>query len=711
MKNIYLFFLALFISLQSFSQTGPITGSLSVCVGSSTTLGCTPPGGTWSSSNPATASIGSSSGIVTGVAPGVVTITYAAGGSISVASFTVNPVPSPIICPSTGCNVCVGDSVTVTDTTLGGSWSSSNTSVATVGSSTGIVTGVSTGTIILTYMLPTGCYVTVPFTVNPSPTLYTVTGGGSYCAGGPGLPVGLSGSQSGVSYQLYCGTSPVGGPVSGTGSAISFGLQTSACIYTVVATFTSTLCTATMTGSATVTINPVPTAIACPTTGCSVCVGSTITLTDGVIGGTWSSSNTAVATIGSGSGIVTGVSAGVVTITYTLPGGCYTTTTVTVNPGPGPITGITTVCAGSMTTLSSTPGGGTWSISPLTVATIGSSSGVVTGVSAGTATVTYTLPTGCATTTTITVNITPTITSLTSICISSSITLTGTPAGGTWTSSNTAVATVGSFSGLVTGITTGTAIIMYTLPGGCAAKDTVTVVSSPAPIVGSGSILCVFGTITLTDGTPGGVWSSSNPSVASVGSSTGVVTGIAAGTVTITYSLGGGCLVTTTITVNPLPAPITGPNSVCAGNSITLSDGTPGGTWSSSGTYATVNSTSGVVTGVVAGIETITYTLPSGCYTTTTVTVAPIPCTLGIPNTATGKVELFPNPAFDELTIKTGEGAYNSFTIANSVGQILMQQSLSAGETTINVKALPPAIYYITIRGDNGVVVKRFVKN
>ncbi|MFI5196699.1 MAG: hypothetical protein ACHQD8_06390, partial [Chitinophagales bacterium] len=41
--------------------------------------------------------------------------------------------------------------------------------------------------------------------VNPQPSVYVVTGGGSYCAGGSGVHVRLSGSNSGISYQLYNG--------------------------------------------------------------------------------------------------------------------------------------------------------------------------------------------------------------------------------------------------------------------------------------------------------------------------------------------------------------------------------------------------------------------------------------------------------------------------------------------------------------------------
>src|SRR5206468_7796088 len=95
-------------------------------------------------------------------------------------------------------------------------------------------------------------------TVNPLPTAFTVTGGGSYCAGGAGVAVGLSGSQSGVSYQLKKDAVNTGSPVSGTGSALSFGNQTAAGTYTVEATNATTACRQAMSGSVAVSVNPVP---------------------------------------------------------------------------------------------------------------------------------------------------------------------------------------------------------------------------------------------------------------------------------------------------------------------------------------------------------------------------------------------------------------------------------------------------------------------
>ncbi len=115
--------------------------------------------------------------------------------------------------------------------------------------------------------------------------------------------------------------------------------------------------------------------------------------------------------------------------------------------------------------------------------------------------------------------------------------------GGTWSSSNTAVATVNA-SGDVTGVAAGTATITYSVAAtspcttAATATRTVTVVAPPNAGTLSGSQnVCGTGTTTFaSNGDTGGTWSSSNTAVATVNAS-GDVTGVAAGTATITYSV------------------------------------------------------------------------------------------------------------------------------------------------------------------------------
>lgn len=114
--------------------------------------------------------------------------------------------------------------------------------------------------------------------VQPSPLAYNVTGGGEYCAGGNGVMIGLSGSQTGRIYELFLDGAPTGQVVSGTGAAISFGYQISGGNYTVLATNPSTTCDYEMIGSKNVVVNPLP--IADAGTDVSILSG-TSTLLDG----------------------------------------------------------------------------------------------------------------------------------------------------------------------------------------------------------------------------------------------------------------------------------------------------------------------------------------------------------------------------------------------------------------------------------------------
>src|ERR1019366_8954106 len=92
--------------------------------------------------------------------------------------------------------------------------------------------------------------------------------------------------------------------------------------------------------------------------------------------------------------------------------------------------------------------------------------------------------------------------------------------------------------------------------------------------------VCAGATLALSDATPGGIWSASN-SHAAINSTSGLVTGIAPGLDTISYTLGGGCAAVTVVTINPAPI-ISGVASVCVGATTTLFPTPPGGTWSAS---------------------------------------------------------------------------------------------------------------------------------
>ncbi len=100
-----------------------------------------------------------------------------------------------------------------------------------------------------------------------------------------------------------------------------------------------------------------------------------------------------------------------------------------------------------------------------------------------------------------------------------------------------------------------------------------------------------------------------------------------ADTFTIQVSDGNGGTATTTIyvTVNAIPAAITGADSVCFGAMTTLTEDSTGGTWSSSNAAVAAVGSTGIVQGVSHGTATITYAFATGCNATFAETVNRIP--------------------------------------------------------------------------------------
>lgn len=151
------------------------------------------------------------------------------------------------------------------------------------------------------------------------------TGGTIMCTAGNGS-LGLGGNSSATCYGggggggFYGGG---GGSTAGGGGGSSYTHPTLATSVTHTSGFRSA-------SNGIITITP-----ACsPVTGGTIvgpssrCVGTSTTLTDsaGSTGGTWSSSNPSIASIDSLTGVVTAVSPGAVTITYTVSNACHTST-------------------------------------------------------------------------------------------------------------------------------------------------------------------------------------------------------------------------------------------------------------------------------------------------------------------------------------------------------------------------------------------------
>lgn len=147
----------------------------------------------------------------------------------------------------------------------------------------------SPGTTATSYVVPAGTVLNcspqvltslllnLPLNPPAPPLAYNVTGGGAYCQGTGGLPVGLDGSEAGVTYTLYKDGIAQVPTYSGTGAALAFGNQLAG-TYTVSGT--SVNGTTAMTGSAVITETPsLPVSVSILADANNICSGTTVNYT------------------------------------------------------------------------------------------------------------------------------------------------------------------------------------------------------------------------------------------------------------------------------------------------------------------------------------------------------------------------------------------------------------------------------------------------
>ncbi len=365
---------------------------------------------TWSSDNASAATVGGS-GLVTAAGPGSATITAMSEGQSGTASITVSNVPvSSVTVSPTSASLLVGQRAQLTATPKDASgnpligrtvtWSSSNTSLASV-SSSGLVTGVAAGGPVTITATSEGQSGTASVTVANAPVAsVTVTPAAASVVTGQTVqlaatPKDANGNPLSGRVVTWSSNNTSAATVDGSG------------LVTAVAVGSATI-TATSegkSGSASITVTGVPVAsVTVSPASASVQAGQTVQLTatlkdanGNVLTGrtvTWSSNSTTVASVNS-SGLVTAKVAGSATITATSEGKSGTSS-ITVTPVPvasvtvAPASG--SVAVGSTLQLTATPKDAngnplsgrviTWSSSDGTVATV-NGSGLVRGVAAG----------------------------------------------------------------------------------------------------------------------------------------------------------------------------------------------------------------------------------------------------------------------------------------------------------------------------------------
>ena len=340
------------------------------------------------------------------------------------------------------------------------------------------------------------------------------------------------------------------------------------------------------------------------------CLGATSQLTGSAspaISSPWISSNVGVASI-SNTGLVTSLTSGSTTITYTNTNGCSITSLVTVIPNITPtFVTVSAICLGAPapvlpTSSTNTPAiTGTWS--PVV-------SNIVTGIYTFTPTAGLCALATSTLTVAVTPNVTPTFSAVSAIC-------SGATAPILPTSSTNTPAITGTWSPVVSNTATGTYTFTPTA-GLCAlATTTLTVAVTPnvTPTFAAVSAICSGATAPVLP-------TSSTNTPAITGTWSPAVSNTATGIYTFTPTAGLCALATTTLTVTVTPnvtPTFLAVSAICSGESApvlpTSSTNTPAitGTWSPA------------VSNTATGTYTFTPTAGLCALATTTLTVTVTP--------------------------------------------------------------------------------------
>jgi gliding motility-associated-like protein len=475
-------------------------------------------GGSFSISG--TGSINSTTGEVdiTGSGAGTYTVTYTTSGSCpdtETFSITINSSFDATI-TAAGPFCATAAAVQLVAASAGGTWTASCGACITAGGmfDPGLAT-VGANTITYTISGSCGATDTETITVNAADNASFSYASGAYCLTDPNPLPTITGTAGG-SFSI-----------SGTGSINSASGQinlaaSGAGTFTVTYT-TSGACPATATFSITIS-NAFNATISAAGPFCEN--DAAVQLVAVSSGGTWTASCGACITAG-GMFDPALATVGANTITYTISGSCGATDTetITVNAVDDAsfsyaASSYCTSDANPIPTITGTAGG-VFSISG------GGSINAATGqinlasTGSGTYTITYTTTGACPATATATVTITSTanvvITAAGPFCDNeSSVTLSATPPGGTWSGTGIISSTTGEFSPVLAGA--GIHNITYTVGGACGgtANTNITVLASPIVSAGADTIIQEHGIIQLngTSSVPSVTWTGPNSFIA-----------------------------------------------------------------------------------------------------------------------------------------------------------------------------------------------------
>ncbi len=243
-------------------------------------------------------------------------------------------------------------------------------------------------------------------------------------------------------------------------------------------------------------------------------------------------------------------------------------------------------------------------------------------------------------------------------------------------------------------------------------------------IITGGDSVCVGGTLALFDSVAGGVWHSTNTSVFTVDSLTGVVTGVAPGfgATRVVYTITtGNCpdSVRLRIRVNVPAGPLMGPSIVCRDSMFRIRDTARGGIFTvSDATIADIVFPNGGFQAYQAGTVSIYYAVSNACGSfldTMMVSIVNCDSATSISNTAvtaTG-LNIFPNPnsGIFSFNYTNNDNASGLLMITNTLGQQVKKFDVVANKEYNVSSGLGKGIYFISIITVDKIITEKLLIN
>jgi hypothetical protein len=67
-------------------------------------------------------------------------------------------------------------------------------------------------------------------------------------------------------------------------------------------------------------------------------------------------------------------------------------------------------------------------------------------------------------------------------------------------------------------------------------------------------------------------------------------------------------------------------------------------------------------------------------------------------------LEIFPNPAKVQVTVKLSSMVSGSYTLTNTLGQVLLSGKLNGSTNNISISSIPKGVYSIKLTNEKGQV-------